>query len=154
MIETERLLLRKPMLEDAEALETPIASLQRWLAEWGANGIGYFTVELDSGDVIGRVGFHVFDDRTWTLATLAGAREHAVVELGWTLLPQHQGRGYATEAARAAREWAARDRLISLIEPANAGSARVAERLGCRTGETVEIQGNLHVVWEHPRLRA
>jgi RimJ/RimL family protein N-acetyltransferase len=152
VIETERLLLRMPRLEDAEALETPIASLQRWLAEWEANEIGYFTVELASREVIGRVGFHVFDDRTWTLATLAAAREHAVTELGWTLLPEHRGRGYATEAAHAAREWAARDRLISLIEPANTASARVAERLGCRPGGTVELQDiGPAVVWEHPR---
>jgi RimJ/RimL family protein N-acetyltransferase len=152
VIETERLLLRKPVLKDAEALETPIASLQRWLGEWKANGIGYFTVELGSGEVIGRVGFHVFDDRTWTLATFADAGEHAVVELGWTVLPKHRGHGYATEAAHAARDWAALDRLISLIEPANVPSARVAERLGCRVRETVEMAGyGPHVVWEHPR---
>lgn len=152
MIETERLLLRKPVLEDADALETPIASLQRWLKEWEANAIGYFTVELGTADVVGRVGFHVFDTRTWTLATFADAGDDAVVELGWTLLPAHRGNGYATEAARGAREWAGRERLVSLIEPTNVASAGVARRLGATPGETVElVDGGRHIIWTHPR---
>jgi len=44
------------------------------------------------------------------------------------------GRGYATEGARAALEYAFtvwyKDRIISLIHPANHASIRVAERLG------------------------
>ena len=46
------------------------------------------------------------------------------------------GRGYATEAAAAARDWALANvrpgRLISLIHPENARSKRVAEKLGER----------------------
>ena len=151
MIETERLVLRKPVLLDAEALETPIASLERWLKEWEANALGYFTVELRTGDVVGRVGFHVFDMRTWTLATFADAGEDAIVELGWTLLPEQRGNGYATEAARAARGWGAREQLISLIEPANLASAAVAKRLGAVPHATVTVSGADTVVWEHPR---
>jgi RimJ/RimL family protein N-acetyltransferase len=101
--------------------------------------------------VVGRVGFHVFDTRTWTLATFADAGEDAVVELGWTLLPEHRGNGYATEAARAAREWAAREHLISLIEPANVASAGVAKRLGAVPHATVTVLDADCIVWEHPR---
>jgi RimJ/RimL family protein N-acetyltransferase len=42
--------------------------------------------------------------------------------------------------------------LISLIAPLNIRSQRLAERLGARPAETVELpHGGPHVVWEHPR---
>lgn len=150
MIETERLLLRKPQAQDAEPLGAPPDRVEAWIREWEANGLGYFTV-LHDDVIVGRVGFHVFDSRTWTLTTFEESAEHAVVELGWTLVPAHQGRGYATEAARAARRWAARESLISLIEPANIASARVAERLGATPGCAVEQPEGTSVVWKHPR---
>jgi RimJ/RimL family protein N-acetyltransferase len=141
---------RKPRLEDADPLGAPVESLVRWLTEWEANRLGYFTV-LRDGEVVGRVGFHVFDTRTWTLTTFADAGKHAVVELGWALIPAHRGLGYATEAARAAREWRAPlERLISLIEPTNVASARVAERLGAVPGRSVQQPAAVSVVWEHP----
>jgi RimJ/RimL family protein N-acetyltransferase len=150
VIRTERLTLRKPRLEDAEPLGATPARVEAWINEWRANGLGYFTV-LHRNVIVGRVGFHVFDSRTWTLTTFEESGEHAVVELGWTLVPEHRGRGYATEAARAARQWAARENLISLIEPANIASARVAERLGATPGRRVEQPESVSVVWEHPR---
>jgi len=43
------------------------------------------------------------------------------------------------------------ERLISLIDPENARSARVAERLGAEPTETVRTVGGLATVWVHPR---
>ena len=72
-------------------------------------------------------------------------------ELTWALAYEHWGKGYATEAAAAVRDWFGRAGLISLIAPDNARSQRVAERLGATTGETVELPGyGPHVVWMHP----
>jgi RimJ/RimL family protein N-acetyltransferase len=55
-------------------------------------------------------------------------------ELGWTLARHAQGKGYATEGARRALEYAftemKREHVISLIHPDNHPSIRVAERLG------------------------
>ncbi|TML40785.1 MAG: GNAT family N-acetyltransferase, partial [Actinobacteria bacterium] len=55
-------------------------------------------------------------------------------EIGWTLAREHWGRGYATESATAARDWALQElglrRLISLIQRGNNASVRVAEKLG------------------------
>jgi RimJ/RimL family protein N-acetyltransferase len=169
-IETERLVLRKPRLEDADDLleyiadpevvrwihwqpgdrATAVEAIERWLAQWEANGIGHFVVERD-GRVLGRVGFLVWDRRTWRLTTLAEGGEHAEVELGWTLAREHWGHGYATEAARAARSWIDRERVISLIDPANVRSIRVAEKLGAIPTETVTVDGTAAVVWVHPR---
>ena len=56
------------------------------------------------------------------------------LEVGWMLARSAWGNGYALEAARAAVSWAWEhldvDQLISLIDPDNVRSARVAERLG------------------------
>jgi hypothetical protein len=57
-------------------------------------------------------------------------------ELGYRLAPDCWGRGYATEAAAAARDMAFERfglrTLVALIDPANAASIRVAEKIGLR----------------------
>ncbi len=177
-LETERLVLRLPRLEDAEpalALTTdPVAMehiggvhpdaasdpefvVRRWLERWQDNGCGPFSVvRREDGRWLGRTGLLVWDARTWTVATFASAGEHAQPELGWALAREHWGSGYATEAAVAVREWAYRERdverLVSLIAPANGRSQRLAERLGATPTETVTLfDGSPAVVWEHPR---
>lgn len=55
-------------------------------------------------------------------------------EFGWTFARAYWGQGYATEAAAAAMEHCFRtlghQRLISLIDPHNLASARVATTVG------------------------
>jgi RimJ/RimL family protein N-acetyltransferase len=69
------------------------------------------------------------------------------VEVGWRLARPAWGRGLATEGARAAVRHAfaelALEAVISIIDPDNARSIRVAEKLGMRPGAA-------HV---HPRTR-
>jgi RimJ/RimL family protein N-acetyltransferase len=178
VIETERLLLRKPRLEDAGAalalITDPVAMefiggvhpdaasdpefvVRRWLGRWDANGCGPFSiVRREDGHWLGRAGILVWDVRTWTHTSFASAGEFAQPELGWALAREHWGSGYATEAALAVREWAYRDRrferLVSAIAPKNLRSRRLAERLGATPGETVNLfDGGPHVLWEHPR---
>jgi RimJ/RimL family protein N-acetyltransferase len=160
LIETERLVLRQPRPEDApgllEAFADPEAmrfiadgsttdlagaeaAVERWLERWDAWGIGMFVVErTEDGRVLGRAGFLRWDPETWEI----GGSE---TELGWGLAREHWGHGYATEAALALRNWAlgerALTRLISLIQPANLRSVRVAEKLGERYEQDVEVRG-------------
>jgi RimJ/RimL family protein N-acetyltransferase len=175
-LRTERLLLRRPTVDDAELAGLLLgdervtaflggltlerehwpAVVERWIERWERNGMGNFLLErLDNGAFVGRTGILVWDTRTWTPSTLADAGAHAQPELGWALAHAHWGNGYATEAARTVRDWvrAERDvtRLISVIAPANVASQRVAERLGATPGETVQLfdTGDA-VVWEHP----
>jgi RimJ/RimL family protein N-acetyltransferase len=175
-LETERLALRMPQLEDASdfldfvgdpevmhwigsepgGLSVATEHVERWITRWEANGMGPYVVTLkDGGCVLGRVGLLVWNARTWETASLADAGEHATVELGWALARAHWGRGYATEAALDVRESAYEtydlERLISLIDPENARSARVAERLGAEPTETVQTAGGTATVWVHPR---
>lgn len=57
-------------------------------------------------------------------------------EIGWTLLPRHAGRGYATEAARAVLrlgfEHYGLRRIVANLDARNDRSAALCERLGMR----------------------
>jgi len=173
LIETERLLLRKPQHEDVDDVlgfvgddevmrwiggeaggrEAAIDQVERWIARWDANGVGQFAVVLD-GRVIGRVGLLVWDERSWETSSYQSAGEHAVTELGWALASAHWGNGLATEAARAVRVWAFAERgverLISLIDPRNVRSIRVADKLGAVPEELVTTDHGPALVWVHP----
>ena len=160
MLETERLVLRKPRLGDAEALlelfgdaetmryigdgrtadlDGSRRALRRWLERWEESGIGQFVVERrEDGRFVGRAGFLVWDPATWAPCALA---EHAEVEIGWTIARPLWGSGYATEAALALRDWPDRERLISLIQHGNERSVRVAEKIGERYERDVDVRG-------------
>jgi RimJ/RimL family protein N-acetyltransferase len=129
--------------------------IHKWLARWNENGFGPFAIERrEDGRFVGRVGLLVWDTRTWQLSTLRDAAEHGQVELGWALARSAWGHGYAHEAALAARTWIRQqgfERLISLINPENVRSVRLAQRLGATPAETVTLFDDTPaVVWEHP----
>jgi RimJ/RimL family protein N-acetyltransferase len=163
VIETERLLLRRPTEADVESppawlsdpevmdwlggVEPAAEVVRHWLDQWERVPSGKFLAQLRrDGAVVGRVGANYYDPQTWQRSA-AG-----VPELGWAFAREHWGRGYATEAALAVREWLRAPRVVSLIAPGNLRSQRVAERLGATPGETIELGGyGPHVVWEHPR---
>jgi RimJ/RimL family protein N-acetyltransferase len=153
---TERLLLRPARPEDAEPYhqiwgdeETARfvggtkrrseveAMIERMARHWEWYGIGLFTVEhRDEGHVLGRVGLLVWDPERWLNGSHERLEGPLETEIGWTLGRRHWGRGYATEAALACREWALGElglkRLISLIARPNTASIRVAEKIGER----------------------
>ena len=57
---------------------------------------------------------------------LRSSAPDAQPELTWALAYEHWGKGYATEAALAVREWLQAPRVVSLIVPDNVASQRVA----------------------------
>jgi RimJ/RimL family protein N-acetyltransferase len=144
--------------EPASSLEAAQTMTEDGIAEWSTGELGPFIIETASADgrVVGQAGLMIFDTRGWTPSTRANAGSHAQLELGWALIREHWGRGYATEAAAAIRDWAhARrpdDGLVSLITPDNLRSQRVAERLGATPAETVtpSDSGRTAVVWRYP----
>lgn len=155
ILETERLLLRpfRPadidpyaeMCADSEVMEflnatgSPISRADAWrqlamyLGHWELRGFGTWAVEeRGTGAFVGRVGLHFpegWPDR----------------ELGWTIARKFWGRGYASEAARAAIAHAfgtlGWTHLVSLIHPNNHRSARLAERLGYHVHGAAEVVG-------------
>lgn len=87
------------------------------------HGLGLWLVETHEGDFVGDCGL------TWQQVN-----GRSVLEVGYHVTPHLQGRGYATEAARAcvqeAQRRSADSVLTAIIHPENAASLRVAEKLG------------------------
>jgi RimJ/RimL family protein N-acetyltransferase len=102
--------------------------LLRYVGHWAVLGYGYWTVRETASDrFIGEVGFADFQrdlDPSFGDAP----------EAGWVLAPWSHGKGFATEAVRAALAWADRElrapRTVCMIDGANRASLRVAEKCG------------------------
>jgi RimJ/RimL family protein N-acetyltransferase len=140
-LETERLILRPPVREDFEAWaimeadETvkantgaPQDQRESWnqllaiAGHWSIMGWGALcAVEKQSGHFVGRFG----PSRPFGWPC---------IEVGWMLLPEFQGRGYALEGAVAALDFAffqlGEGRVIHTIRPSNEASQKLAAKLG------------------------
>ena len=163
-LETERLRLRPyrredlddlaPMFADPEHMrhypspftrEETAGWIERQLERYRDDGFGLWVIEdLGTGELLGTAGA--------TVQVVEGVR---AVELGWHVRPGDKGRGIASEAGAAARDWAFAnldvDHLISLVRPENAASARVAEKIGMRVERDVDFHGLPHRVWRIDR---
>jgi len=149
VLETPRLLLRPHTLDDFPATfamwsdpevvrfiggrpftrEEAWARLLRYVGHWTMLGYGMWAVECrESATYVGEVGF--FDAKRDMSPPLDAP------EVGWVLAPHAHGKGYATEAVRAALAWGdphfggAETRC--LIHPENRASLRVAEKCAYR----------------------
>lgn len=116
------------------------AWLERHIEGYARNGFDLWGVELAaSGELIGDCGL--------VRREIAGREE---IELGYHVLEEHWGHGYATEAAAACVAHArslGRTRIVALILPSNVPSQAVARHLGMRPGPRVEWFGLPHVLW-------
>jgi RimJ/RimL family protein N-acetyltransferase len=146
-LETERLILREWRAADrapfaamnadprvAEFLSRPLdraasdAFVDRIVAHWADDGHGLWAVEVrEDGRFIGFVGLTPPNFE---------AEFTPCVEIGWRLAPDAWGRGYATEAARAALRFGfdelGLEEIVSFTVPANVRSRAVMERIGLR----------------------
>jgi RimJ/RimL family protein N-acetyltransferase len=109
------------------------------IGHWALRGYGQWALEhKEDGVSLGRAGL-------WNPPGWPG------LEVGWKLARDAWGQGYATEAGAAAIEWTWANldapRLISLIQPGNTRSVRVAERLGMRQVEPVTVQGQTATIF-------
>jgi RimJ/RimL family protein N-acetyltransferase len=147
-LETERLVLRpygesdlddlhrmhadeevaRYLYNDARTLEETRALLARKIAGAELNAEGDWmsaaVVARETGRIVGDLALH------WV------SEPHKTGEIGFIFDPEQQGRGYATEAARAFLRVAFDEfgfhRVIGRAEARNAASARVLEKLGMR----------------------
>ena len=163
-ITTARLSLRPHRIEDFEPMAAMFATdwsrfmggpvsrneMWRWLGSevgsWSLLGFGSWAVDLrENGECIGQVGVNK-------------PANFPEVELGWLVYPAHEGKGFAFEAASAAREWAfgprALNTLVSYIDPQNARSIALAERLGATRDDAAELPDGETpeetVIYRHP----
>ena len=138
-LETDRLVLRHHVMADFEPLyalfasqrarfmDGPFSAKQMWywiaseVGSWSLMGFGSWGIERRvDGAFVGQMGInkpHHFPE----------------AEIGWVVLEQHEGHGFASEAAHAALNWAwskDHDTLVSYIDRDNARSIALAKRLG------------------------
>ena len=159
-IETPRCVLRAPVLEDAHLwieimcadeaghLGGPFDATRAFnefaatVGTWLLRGHGLWSVTDHDDHLLGFVliGFEPGDQEP---------------ELGFLFAESARGQGYAREAAEAARRHAlgpmGLSRLVSYIDPGNAPSRRLAERLGARFDGMLGFEGTeVRVeVWRH-----
>lgn len=140
-IETERLILRPPRIEDFEryAQQQADPNAMRFLGgvvprhaawrkflqmpgAWAVQGFAMFSVlEKSSGRWMGQMG-------PWQPDGWPGT------EIGYAFHPDAWGQGYAVESGAAAMAWAFEtlgwSEVIHCIDPGNVASQKVAQRLG------------------------
>ncbi len=160
ILETSRIVLREFRAEDADVLARVIsdpetmrfypapydrAGVEQWiernLRRYAEHGHGLWAMVLkETGEMIGDCGLAV--------QQVDGADE---VEIGYHVRRDFWGKGLATEAARACRDYGfARlpvERLISLIRPENVPSWRVAEKVGMTVWKETMRANLLHRVY-------
>ncbi|WP_170476795.1 GNAT family N-acetyltransferase [Ruegeria arenilitoris] len=161
-VETERLILRAPSMDDLPAMTAffstkrshmvggPKDELGCWssltgrLGHWALRGYGiWHLTEKASNEFVGWVG--IIDIPGWDEP-----------ELGWVLMEEAEGKGLAFEAAQSGRDYAARHQglngVISYIAHANDRSLVLAERLGATYEREGELLGKRAQVWRHPDI--
>jgi RimJ/RimL family protein N-acetyltransferase len=168
-LETARLILRPPEVQDFEpwaammqdeetarfigGLQPPAMAWRAMRAMagcWALDGFGMFSViEKETGRWLGRLG--PWKPHLWP----AG-------EVGYGLVKEATGKGYATEGARAAGDWAISHlgwtHVFHCIHPRNVASQKVAARLGARNqgpaqlpapyeGDPIDLWGQSAAEW-------
>jgi len=154
-LETERLVLRPFRESDLDAYAAmkadpevirylgqarPGSRADSWremallIGHWQLRGYGLWAVEeKGTGAFVGRIGL-------WNPEGWPG------LEVGWTLARAHWGQGFATEGGRASLDYAfdqlSADHVVSVIQPDNAASIRVAQKLGERFERKSEVSGH------------
>lgn len=166
VLETERLILRAPLMQDfevwanfaaserAQYIGGPYTYAKAWRAfghmvgHWPLRGFGLFVITVKGSDAaIGAAG-------PWY------PMDWPEKEIGWTIWsPEYEGKGIAHEAALATRTHAYTtlgwSQAVSYIDEPNARSIALAERLGAQRdddAETIDVEKDAKVlVYRHPR---
>ncbi len=159
VVETERLILRHFHIFDVDAMNRVFgdaevmrfgfgAQTSQWVQDWLRGclenyyqkwGFGPWAVmEKSSRETIGYCGLFYFPD-------IVGQAE---VEIGYRLVRSAWGRGYATEAVCAVRDYSFNvlclPRLIAIIDPQNVASIHVAGKAGMRYEKDVMLERYTH----------
>jgi RimJ/RimL family protein N-acetyltransferase len=125
--------------------------LMRHIGHWAAFGWGYWALEdKATGQFAGDVGFGWFRRDIVPLID-------DMPEMGWVLAASFHGKGYATEAGRAALAWMdkamPRTKTCALFHPENKGSIRVADKLGFTPWTIGQFKGEDTPIYMRPASR-
>lgn len=148
VLETKRLILRGFQLGDLDAMTAmwtmqdvvqyiggvPLTREQCWIrllrhiGMWSVMGFGFWVItEKETGRLIGEAGFH-------EMRRAIDPSIENTLECGWGLLPEMQGKGYASEALEIMWNWAEENHrgmpITCIIDPRNEASLGLAARHG------------------------
>lgn len=115
-------------------------SLAATCGSWLLYQFGHYAVADARGVYLGSVGLWFPDD-------------FPEIEVGYALMPEARGHGYASEAVTAVAAEAVRrgvPSLVSTILPDNAASQGVAARAGALLDRTVMLRGEPTGLWRYP----
>src|ERR1051326_9066615 len=152
-VETQSLRLLPRSREDVRAQIEQMQPDERaalsaaWLARLDGSGPvdpwvhGFMMVHRPSGATVGYCGFKGPPDAEW------------IVEIAYGVAPEHQGKGYATEAAEALVSYAFRNGQVRVVLahtlPEPNASTRVLTKCGFRkVGEVIDPEDGLVWRWE------
>lgn len=159
-LQTERLILRAPEARDldpyaeflasqsADMIGGPFDRADAWLklcamiGHWSLRGYGRWALEVKGHSIsIGTVGLYFPEG--WPEP-----------EIAWSVFSAGEGKGYAFEAAQAARDYAYNilgwPSVISLVDDSNTRSVALAERMGAtRDGVHHHPKYGALTIWRH-----
>lgn len=158
-LETERLKLRHFQEDDFEKVagffgdsksslyggpcdrDTAWRKFAAWYGHWAIRGYGPFAIEQKNNkEFIGWTG--PWYPEGWPEP-----------EITWALLPEAQGQGFATEAARCALDYAYSQlhwsTAISVIDDRNTASIALASRLGAKVESSLQLFGHSAKLYRH-----
>ena len=165
ILKTERLILRKFVTEDAEALAAvlgdPVAmefypaaldrpGVEDWIGRniqrYQRNGFGLWAMVLRGSD-------ELIGDCRCMMQEVEGKNE---IEVGYHVRRDLWGNGYATEAAQTSMEHAFTSlgaaRVVSMIRPENKPSRRVAEKNGLTCEKIILWRGFDHCIYTKNKI--
>ena len=131
------------------ALQQSWSRMRGYAGLWAYLGYGYWVIEeIATQTFVGEVGFADFKrDIAPSMCD--------VPELGWALVSSAHGKGYATEAARAALDWGDANlpslRTVCMIDAENRASLRVAEKCGFSHFDSTVVGENVVMFFERQR---
>lgn len=161
VLETDRLLLRGQQVGDLDAFAAlwgdpevtryiggkPASREEAWsrllrnIGHWEEIGFGPWMVcDKRTGQLVGDIGFGNFQ-------RAIDPPFGDTPEIGWVMSPAAHGKGYASEAVAAALAWGDANfenrRTVCIIDPANAPSLRLAERMGFKEFARTEYRSEI-----------
>ena len=132
----------------ARYMDGELTPMEAWNAftceagSWVIDGFGYWmATRKDTGEAVAFVG-------------ITQPPHYPETELGWLVTEAAEGQGFAREAAEAARAWGlgkmGLSTLVSYIDPDNARSIALAERLGAVRDHDARVPSANTLVYRHP----
>lgn len=114
--------------------------LAMYAGQWLLHGFGHYALHDATGEFVGFAGL-------WFPA------DWPEIEIGYAIVPEARGLGYASEAARAIHALAidlGAPSVVSYIHPDNEASKQVARAAGAVEEEPVELNGKRACVFRYP----